>query len=324
MTLSSSSPTPLETGSPGSFPEPGRSPALSPQRRACLRGATGRKPSGAASDPSGSRSPRAARAPRRRRASGPGLPLRGRRSFWGCGGCRCACAGAAWFLVTVEGVEAAPGSPGTQAHRGGRQDRARRPWRRPGRPAPAGGPGPRHRNGPDPAQGGGQVQRDPRPARAGRAPGLDGAVVTADAMRTQAATAAWTDFPAAAQDLQVGRTRTTTRRTRAGATRKKRTSGVVHLTRSPPAGQAHPRAVADLGPGAPGNREPPPPDPRRHPRRGPPPAAHRRRPTSHGHPEERRHQPHSPDPRPRQPIATTRSPARHPGQAIRLLTQPPT
>lgn len=56
----------------------------------------------------------------------------------------------------------------------------------------------------------------------------------------------------------------------------------------------------------------------------PPPAAHRRRPTSHGHPEERRHQPHSPDPRPRQPIATTRSPARHPGQAIRLLTQPPT
>lgn len=154
--------------------------------------------------------------------------------------------------------------------------------------------------------------------------GLDGAVVTADAMRTQAATAAWTDFPAAAQVLQVGRTRTTTRRTRAGATRKKRTSGVVHLTRSPPAGQAHPRAVADLGPGAPGNREPPPPDPRRHPRRGPPPAAHRRRPTSHGHPEERRHQPHSPDPRPRQPIATTRSPARHPGQAIRLLTQPPT
>ena len=75
MTLSSSSPTPLETGSPGRSPEPGRSPALSPRRRACLRGATGRKPSGAASDPSGSRSPRAARAPGRRRASGPGLPL---------------------------------------------------------------------------------------------------------------------------------------------------------------------------------------------------------------------------------------------------------
>ena len=120
-------------------------------------------------------------------------------------------------------------------------------------------------------------------------------------MRTQAATAAWTDFPAAAQVLQAGRTRTTTRRTRAGATRKKRTSEVVHLTRSPPAGQAHPRAAADLGPGAPGNREPPPPDPRHHPRRGPPPAAHRRRPTSHGRPEGRRHQPHSPDPRPHQP-----------------------
>ena len=170
MGPSSSSPTPLETGSPGRFPEPSRFPTISPQRRACLRGATGRKPSGAASDPSGSRSPRAARAPRRRRASGPGLPRRGSVESLGVWGFRCACAGAAWFLATVEGVKAAHGSPGTQAHRGGRQDRARRPWRRPGRPAPAGGPGPRHRNGPDPAQGGGQVQRDPRPARAGRAP----------------------------------------------------------------------------------------------------------------------------------------------------------
>ena len=141
---------------------------------------------------------------------------------------------------------------------------------------------------------------------------LDGAVVTADAMHTQAATADWTDFPAAAQVLQVRLTRTTTRRTRAGATRRKRTSEVVHLIRSPPAGQARPRAVADLGPGALGHREPPPPDPRRHPRRGPPPAAHRRRPTSHGHPEERRHQPHTPGPRPHQPHRHHQIPGKSP------------
>ena len=170
MSLFSCSPILLETGSPGRFPEPSRFPTVSPQRRACLRGATGRKPSGRRRTHRTRGAPGQLGHPGGRRASDPGLPRRGSVEFLGVCGFRCACAGAAWFLVTVEGVEAAHGSPGTQAHRGGRQDRARRPWRRPGRPAPAGGPGPRHRNGPDPAQGDGQVQRDPRPARAGRAP----------------------------------------------------------------------------------------------------------------------------------------------------------
>ena len=80
----------------------------------------------------------------------------------------------------------------------------------------------------------------------------------------------WVDFPAAAQVLQVRRTRTTKGRDR-----------------------------RRLDPQALGHREPPPLGPRRGLRRGPPPAAHPQRTRDHGRPKKPGHQPHPPLPRAR-------------------------
>lgn len=153
-------------------------------------------------------------------------------------------------------------------------------------------------------------------------------MITADAMRTQAATAVWTDFPAAAQVLQVRRTRTIKDpRSKGGngsGSARKTTVEVVYLTCSLPADQAQPQALADRVQGHRGTEN----------------RLHRIQDATL---DEDRHQPRTAGgPQvmatlrsaatslirlthgPTSPIATTRSLAGHPGQASRLLTQPPT
>ena len=83
---------------------------------------------------------------------------------------------------------------------------------------------------------------------------------------------AWVDFPAAAQVLQVRRTRTI---------KSRKHVEVAYPGLLTAHGRCPARAGRRLDPQALENREPAPLDQRRHPRRGPPPATHPQRPRDH-------------------------------------------
>ena len=113
------------------------------------------------------------------------------------------------------------------SHCGGRQDHARGSSGAGACASSPGRSGPRHRRGPDPGPGGGQVQPEVPALRELLEPlDLDGAVITADAMHTQVDTAEWIRDQGGHYVLTVKGNQKTLHRTLNGVRGVSRTGGV--------------------------------------------------------------------------------------------------